>query len=306
MSLKRISQLPGFNGVAAGQTATLDLPVGPRYHVVWLQCANTAEASVTSIIDEIRVKINGKTQRVMSATELNALNSMFCSPSATLGTVATSEYAWYEHTAATPDNNLIPIFFAEPWRPEIISKEGLAWGTGDVATFQIEVDLNATNTGVVLSAFAEVDNAVVTTEGLQRAMPMGPIVKWSRFNIPFSSTGWLDVQTLPRRDVILQISIWHTANYYVSEYELLADNYQWRKLTDLQNAAVLKSRGMTPTVLGAGATYRTDIVLDYDDFPPGAGLRADGIQDLRLRLNVAGSSTVAPFTTIMHTLGRPD
>jgi hypothetical protein len=301
MALKRISQLPSFNGVAASQTATLDLPVGPRYHVIWLVADNTGHDTALTIISQIRVKVNGKVQRTMTATQLNALNTLMQACTATHGTSATFEYAY--HDSGT--TNMIPIFFAEPWRPEIVSKEGLAWATGDLSTFQIEVDISS-GAGPTLSAFAEVDNAVVTTEGVQRAQPMGPIVKWNRFNIPFTGAGVLNVQTIPRRDVILQLSLWHTADAHISEYQVKADNYEWRNLTELQNACLLRSRGMTPTVSGDGAAYRTDIVFDYDDFPPGAGLRADNIQDLQFNLTLAGTCTPTYLTAILQTLGRPD
>lgn len=308
MALKRVSPLSSFSSVAASSTASIDLPVGPRYHVIWLVYDNAAHDGWldANVCSDIRLKVNGKVQRTFSAAELNALNALMNNPSATYGTAADVPYSTYDNTGAEA---WLPIFLAEPWRPEIVSKEGLAWGTGDLQSFQIEVDLGSA-TGPVLRAYAEVDNAVVTTEGLQRAMPMGNIVKWSRFYVPYTAAGILNLQTIPRRDVILQLSLWNTATAYISSLQVKADNYEWRDLSEQDNGMILRARGMNPTAVGGGATTRYDVVFDYDDFPPGAGLRADAIRDLQFNLTVAQVSgqtlTAGSFTAMLQTLGRPD
>jgi hypothetical protein len=308
MSLKRISQLPSFNGVGAGQTATLDLPVGPRYHVLWLRADNTAHGAITAIIDEIRIKVNGKVQRTMSASELNALNALNNAPTGTLGTAASAEYSSYQISS---DDSFIPIFMAEPFRGRQLGSQfmsdALAWATGDIASLQLEVDLNATNAGVALSAYAEVDNAIVTVDGLQKSLPMGQIVKWERHIIPYSGNGVVNWDKLPKsRGSILGVHFFRdgTNGGRVSDCQVLADNYEWRNVDEYENAMVLKSRGMTPTVQGATSGQRYDLVFDYDE--GGSGLVVAQVQSLQLNLTIAGSSAAGSITAISQTLGRPD
>ena len=311
MALKRISQLPAFNGVAVSQTATLDLPIGPRYHTVWLKFDNTAHDDIraATAITQIRVKVNGKVQRTMSPAELIALNALYDEPASTvMGTAASAKYSGFNNTAATElvDVQMVPIFFAEPWRPNAQVSEALAWSTGDLTSFQIEVDI-AAGAGPALTAFAEVDNAVVTTNGLQKSQPMGLITKWSRFTVPCIN-GILNYTSIPRRDVLLQYSIFNTAACQVSNVQVKADNYEWRNLSAAENAAVLRARGMNPVIAKTATAAaviggRYDLVFDYDDLPPGAGLRADGIQDLQFNIT---ADAQASLTTILQTLGRPD
>lgn len=63
-------KLPPFSGVAAGQTAVIDLPVNRRYHEIALAYAGVTLAQ----LNEIRVKINGQTIHRYSGVERDAIN----------------------------------------------------------------------------------------------------------------------------------------------------------------------------------------------------------------------------------------
>jgi hypothetical protein len=311
MSLKRISQLPNFLGVDAvnGGTATLDLPRGPRYHVIWLRISNSAHALPAAILDEIRIRVNGKVQRIMTPAQLDGLNGRMEDPAYYVLTQdGNSKAITQARSLVTPGNGFysqyqdasyvtfLPIFLSEPWRPQNI-QEQLAWGTGNVASLQLEVDIKANMTGVTLSAFAEMDNAVLTTNGVASALPMGLITKWDLIQVPVTSTKvqWQGL-SLPRGDVLLSLHFWDS---YVTNMQLLADSYEWRNVSKGDNDAVLVSRRMTTAAACA------DLVLDYDDIPGGAGLNLDNIQDLRINLDLSdGTARTIPVT--VQSLGAPN
>ena len=74
----RIKQLPTFDSVAAGKKAVVDLPLGLRYHAIWLELGNNAVAAnaITDLVEDIVVKINGKPQRTHSGFQLNVINGI--------------------------------------------------------------------------------------------------------------------------------------------------------------------------------------------------------------------------------------
>ena len=63
-------RLPGFEGVAAGQTATLRLPIGRKYHALFIAYAGVTLAQMT----EIRVIANGKPIHRYTAAERDTIN----------------------------------------------------------------------------------------------------------------------------------------------------------------------------------------------------------------------------------------
>ena len=70
--IKKRIEIRNVQNVAASQTVLVTLPVGDRYHYLVLQHGyssgtNTIAAAATNI-SEIRVKVNGRVQRVMSGS----------------------------------------------------------------------------------------------------------------------------------------------------------------------------------------------------------------------------------------------
>ncbi|HVV00274.1 MAG TPA: major capsid protein P2, partial [Verrucomicrobiae bacterium] len=107
MTKKRI-QIRNVQNVAASKTALINLPVGDRYHYVVLQHGYSAGtntiAAACSNITEIRVKVNGRVQRVISGTQLRDMNLL--------------NGTQYDCTGLpnTAPGVSFPIFFREQWR----------------------------------------------------------------------------------------------------------------------------------------------------------------------------------------------
>jgi hypothetical protein len=169
---KNIVKLPNLNAVAAGQTATLDVPLGPTYHAIYLIYKESgtlaSEVNLKAGLNDYRVKINGKAQRTLSATQSLEINQIYQAPF---------------------NAGCLPIFFAEPWRRTGAGEDSLAWGTQDVSTFQIEVDIDAAATAPTIEAYAEISRV---------RRPLGIISKNRRFTIGVTSTGERQIQNLPK------------------------------------------------------------------------------------------------------------
>ena len=123
--MRYFKPLPSFAAVAAGQTATLDVPARGTYYSLMLTyttdtVGGATQANMETEITEIRLKINGKIQRRFSAEEL-------------------FDHSTYKGQTITAGK--LQIYFAEPWRQTVQGEEALAWPMGDVDTFQVEVDI---------------------------------------------------------------------------------------------------------------------------------------------------------------------
>jgi len=174
MSFPRVFDLPGFNGVGAGQTATLRIPTVGTYLKLFLYYTESGvavtKADMETAITEIRLKVNGRVQRALSAAQLFVLHQRW-------GKSVTS--------------GEIPIYFAEPWRRTPVGEDAYAWGMSDVDVFELEVDIAAGRTAPALSAWCwrrEVDQ------------PMGIIRKTRRYTANMSLTGENFLDTLPKQD----------------------------------------------------------------------------------------------------------
>src|SRR2546426_2020978 len=126
MSLRK-KLLPTANAVAAGSKATIDLPIGLRYHTITLELSDNGVASATTndldailnnLITNIYVKINGKSQRTHTGKQLNQINGSngvrWLAQSS--GNFGTSGFRLY-----------LTLFFAQPWRKDIREVQLPAW-----------------------------------------------------------------------------------------------------------------------------------------------------------------------------------
>ena len=239
--LKRIRQLPTASGVAASSTATFDLPLGIRYHAVYLLLGNAGTPVWNNGTDvtEIRIKVDGRVQRRMTPAELDAINLI---NGTKYGLQAT--------------DTIIPIFFSEDWLRTIGGENALAWGTGGIASLQIEIDLGAPATPT-LSGRALVDDQTVAAEGGSIVpFPLGKIERWSKGNFDVTQTGDVHQTNLPKRGDYRGI---HAFSANVAAVEVKVDNFTILDATKAFSDAVQVSRGKTPI---AG---RFDILFDIDN-----------------------------------------
>src|SRR6266404_7567 len=110
--------LPSFTKPVSGQTATCNLDLGKKIHIIWLELGYDATNAnkelnptdpANEMIGEIRLLVNGKVQRRIRGAELDQLNLLNGSQyGQSLGNAIVVGTAGYR--------THVPIFLAEPWR----------------------------------------------------------------------------------------------------------------------------------------------------------------------------------------------
>jgi hypothetical protein len=291
----RIKKLPTFDSTAAGAKNVVDLPLGLRYHVIWLELGNVegdgdplVANALTDLVDDIVVKINGKPQRTHTADQLNRLN--FLNGSA----YAAKAFG----TDGWPTRRLfLPIYFAEPWRKSPAEVSAMALRANGIESFQIEVNLKAGLASPVLRGFYEFD---------YDSRPIGLLSKFIRQD--YSAVGTSrDITTIDKRDFIEAIHLFETTGTarYVSEVKLTANGEEIRdRITWNENAALLLARELVPS----SDDFRYDLVFDYDDPVNGAlptSINGKPINELTLKVtwNDVANGTM---TAIIKRTGPPE
>lgn len=289
----RTKILPAANSVASGQTATIDLPVGIRYHKIGLTWgydgSNAGKETVggtaaEQIISDIKVLINGKVQRIFSAKQLSHLNIVYGSEfqTRTSGSAGSSGYREYA-----------PLLFAESYRKDVRQQDAMAWNIhpDDVRSFQLQVTFN-TITSPILTGFYEFDELRgrlgIIQKVLRQTFPaVGTVVESATITKPI--TDWLQA-----------IHLFATSDgKYVDNAKLTVNGaLVQEEINYLTNRARLFQWGLNPdtNAYAADPTYlspRFDIILDVDD-PLQSALPLAGVSELTLKatLDSAASGTI--------------
>ncbi len=292
-------QLRDISTVAASGSVLINLPIGPRYHSVIIQHAyaagtNTAAGAATNL-NQIRVKLNGRSQRTVTGTQLRdlmLLNGTGFDIDATL-------------TPNTAPGTAFTIPFAEPWRKDARDQDALAWATRWAKTnangatayelFQIEIDLGAAATPAIV-AWAVIDGFVPDTQP--------GIVKWIRQSYGASGTSF-DISQFDRRDFYTQISIYPDsgASNVISKATFRRDGVILHEMTNTANRALLLGSQMTPAASGRTASIY-DLVFDHDDLL-GSAVNMNGVRDCQLTIEAAAAMS-GTSTLIIQRLGSPE
>lgn len=126
-----------FETVASPGTAQLKLGVKDyTYHLILLNyqesASNVSVANMKTAIEEIRLEIDSREQWKLSATQLFAMNEHF--------------------GMGAPVAGYLPIYLALPNLPNHAVSEALAWGTGNVSSFNVKVKIASGRTAPTLRA----------------------------------------------------------------------------------------------------------------------------------------------------------
>jgi hypothetical protein len=307
------------NGVTPGQTATLDIPIGPRYHIIWLIATvkrPTTAPKLADVLSGIRVKINGNIQRSFLATELDALNTLMdptCQARYRVDVGSTGTYGALGLGAISAGDTVqwqVPIFLAEPWRKSYAAQEVMSWPTvgqgWSLKSFQVEVDVTAVTTSGGVTANHAV-TAFLEKDFVQGGAQMN-ICKWYRNNQAYAGSGESVNNTLKLRGVVQQISLFNSTaggdTDAITNLKLKVNGLTYRDVTKQSNDATLIVRQMNPSGISSS---RFDAVLDYDDVPSN-GLPLNGSEDFQVIPNVqpGTNATTKGINIISQVYGPPD
>lgn len=173
---RRIKLLPTPQGIGAGQTATLSLPLGSTYHQLDLRLkahvsgtpVDVAAADWGDFIDDIRLLVDGNSKIEATAEYL----------------VNRAQYYGETLTAG-----VLPIFLGMPWARTMGGEDQTAYGTAaGMASFTLEVDFKP---GVNIGLFKVYAIQSAATQ-------FGAHVAIQRFARSFSSIGVDEVADIPK------------------------------------------------------------------------------------------------------------
>jgi hypothetical protein len=270
-------KLPNFNAVAAGQTATVNLPATNNwtYHRLMLTYTESGtlvtQANMQAAITGIRVLIDGKVQRTMSAAELIMMNAFY-------GDAYAAGY--------------LTIYFSEPWRRTPQAEDTLAWPMGDVSTFTLEVDIAAGRTAPALSVKGLIERDAVDSEGKPRVR-LGAIKKIKRHTVPITLIGVNNYSTLPKGDAY---SALHCVSPNVLNMVVTADG---RERFNANSADITELFGQE------GLQRQTGVFSVVFDATKRLGdvLPTNNLSDLRLEFDMSAATS---FVMLSEAIGYRD
>lgn len=308
MPTKILKKLAPLEGVIPGETATLDLPIGPRYHKIMLTAVvkgpTGAPPKLSDILGLIKIQVNGKTQREFTADELDALN-----------TRNGAEFGVEVTNLTTPGDPLgnadkaqfrIPILFAEPFRKSYAAGEMMAWPTrwpngATLGTFQISVKVPDTSGTSLhsISAVATIDNVLGTLDA--NGNPIFNISKWTRQTVIYTAAGELFLVNLPKRDLYQQMNFFTQSGDAISHIKIVRDGEDILDVdTDVNNRDLIEY-GLNAA---AESADRLDVVFDRDDLPDSA-LPMNGVREFQVIPTLAAAAASNKAITLITQLYGP-
>lgn len=167
--MRLTKKMPSLANVGAGQTATLNMPVGNTYDRLEVQYSGVTLAELKNI----ELVINGKP--VMSFKDgptIEALNDYY-------GRAKTAGF--------------LTLHFARPEMSTLEQQRLTSIGTLDVSTLALNIDIDGAAAAPVITAHA------IQSE----PAPLGAFIKVREFQFDASVSGQVEISTLPRGPRIL-------------------------------------------------------------------------------------------------------
>lgn len=261
---KRNVLMPSAQGVAPGQTATINLPIGWTYEDLDIQVsANLGSgdalvpvASWGDLFSEVRLVVDGKVT--------------FRSPGDFIADLA----EFYGETLVAGS---LPIFLARPWmRMETGWLLG-AYGTDGMRTFDLEMDIKSSVTAV---------SSLKVYAGQSDPSPWGFHYELHKFNHTQGATGQADIADIPPRGAYRLLGM-HIGTDAISDLSLEIDNVK-RMDSDAtsRSARLAKSKRVKQT----GYTH-----LDFIADNVFERSQAMALRDFRLKPTFTGTGTFNVF-----------
>lgn len=352
MILKFQAPVPGEQpNITAGGLATMQSPNGPRIGVLYAELTVTGAAGgagnvtlplLTDVADPklpMFIKVGGKPLRQRLASELiadNLLQDITAGGSvsyyqagvliARVNNASNKSSVGLGLAANTATTAVfqVPTYFAEYWRKDLPTAEGLALPTAFTGgkflkPVTIEVPITATQTtaSVIVVATGLLTGGAVATSGwgckfwfdydglswpLSAAgNPVSPIVKKGRFTKGYAVAGDVTV-AIPLKDQLMQFSLLLAAGDTWSKILLKLNGTTLKELTPDRMNQVLLDHGMN--VL-ATVPNRIDVVMDLND-DVNAALALGDTDTLEVVATLATVAAAAQMVVLTEYYGLPD
>ena len=275
-------KIPNSNGVAAGATATWDMPIGRRYHSLQLQLTNLTAAQLT----EIRLIANGEVIHRYSGSDRDKMNQ-------------------FDRMTAADTNHILVIPFDRRGLYNQAGEEATAIQTGSqepktgvaITSWKMEVDIDA----------AAVNPAITVVASQSDNDPKNPgpglIRRVMRYTRVFTAAGVNEISDFPKgtegsKFVWLNRAFFKTAN--TLDVEIDRSNFAIFQRTATLNSQLQTNGVRTPQA----GWFVYDPTEEGYDWEPIAFLQANGIpyQDFRYTLNISAGETVTAYVEYLGKL----
>lgn len=225
------SRVTGISGIAANAPATVPLPVNRRYHTIKLFTTLAGVAALaSSVVTEIKAKVNEKTIWEVSVAELLKHNALIGLPD--------------------PDG-VLSLHFSRPDLADIINEEATAWDMFGEASFRLEVKManNATASFEAFSYYDQIPN--LAADG---RTPAKVVLRLKSLTETFSA-GQKDWTTLPKDRPILRILL--DAAGTIPHVDVNADDFMVYEASAAVNASMLADYGIN------AAQFKYPLVFNF-------------------------------------------
>lgn len=272
--------MPTFEGVGAGQTATVRLSTGLRFHKLLIPYSGVTLAQM----DEIRLVANGKViQRWIGGDVLDVINQ-FDGRNAASGILTLDFERYGLRTRAGSEFTVIDT-------TKEAQERAMKAGRDYISTLSLEVDINGAAAAPVLSApKALLSGAPQTLD----PMVNNELLKHIRvFGYDPAGSGEYQIADLPKTGAINRI-IFKSA-VAINSIKLDRDNYTVFERDKAENEAVQADGVRVPQ-----AGY---YVVDFTEEGNGQDwLEVQGVNDLRLKLDMAAAGHIDAIVEYINPL----
>jgi len=269
---RRKDNLPSFNAVGANQTATVNLPVDRRYHMLFINYKDDSDqATIEADIEEIRILVDGNVQRRFSAKDLFAINAF-------------NGYGFKD--------GFLPIFFSEPWRRNASGEDLLSWGLYGRGTFQIEIDISADAVAPKLGGVYVFDNV---------EQPLTNIIKWRKQSVGVTSTGLYTHSTLSKKEIYQRIHCFEQNAGDIGDVSIEVEGLNVYDANDEENDVILQTQELAPSADAFHIVF--DETQRVEDGLPMTKPNGSKVSEFVIDFNMNEAND---FTMLIETRGNPD
>lgn len=225
----------GIEGVVAGGTANVNMPINRRWHgwkaFVSATVGGNASTDPTAILEYVRQIVNGVIIRDLTPAEMLAIWGL---------------------NGQTVGAGELPSAYSEPWRASVIGEESTSWDMFGQTKFTLEFKFKNTAINPSLAIQGSWDFGRNVSDG----KPFLAIVKQLRqtYNAP---AGKYDVTTLPIRFPIQRILL-AASTGNVTDVEVYRDGEKVHEGTSAENARWLADYSLD------ASKFSYPLVFDYE------------------------------------------
>ena len=221
-----IKKMPTPLGVGAGQTASVQLPLGLTYERLYMEFTVDGNprklpiAEMGDYIDEVRLMVDGDTKIQIKASDLVKLNKFY---------------------GQNGKPGVLDLFLAQPWMQTIDGQKQTAYGTrGGLSSFALEMDLKSGKT------FAKVDVYALQSPGTA----FGPHLRIQRYVHNQGVTGEAEISDIMRGNY--SMAALHVNTDEIEDVEIMWDN---RKILETSKSIRAAHYDVTKRNPQAGFTH---------------------------------------------------